>query len=206
MGKSTLTVKNPNRLARTLQSPRDGPEITAAVHVPLGIIALSGWGKASKALLSGGLGCAVMRISLRIDGVAQLLCHISTQIGHCALDLPQEPSDLVFLWGPSMVLVTLALVLVLVLAVVLRLLLVLASILALVGTISIWGLILVLILGILLDYELNKLSLTVGVGAYWLVSGLTLALAGTLVSLVGILQLLKGVAESTRAVTTRATL
>jgi hypothetical protein len=143
-----------------------------------------------------------MRIGLRVDGVAQLLRHIGTQIGHCALNLPQEPSDLVFFWGPSMVLVTL----VLVLAVVLRLLLVLASILALVGTIAVWGLILILILGILLDYELNKLSLAVGVGAYWLVSGLTLALAGALVSLVGILQLLKGVAESTRAVTTRATL
>lgn len=88
-----------------------------------------------------------MRIGLRIDSVAQLLCHIGTQVGHSALDFPQEASDLVFLRGPSMVLVALAL------AVVLRLLLVLAWILALVCTISIWRLI--------LDDELKKkLSLT----------------------------------------------
>jgi hypothetical protein len=93
-----------------------------------------------------------MCIGLRINGVAKLLCHFGAQICHCALDLPQEPSNLVFLLGASMELVALTLALALALAValavalalVLRLLLVLACSLTLVGTITIWGLILIL--------------------------------------------------------------
>jgi hypothetical protein len=85
-----LTVQNPDGLACILQSSGDGPEIAAAIHIPLHIIVFARRSKATEAVLGGGLAGAILGVGLWINGGTNLLRELGTDLGDGTLNLVQE--------------------------------------------------------------------------------------------------------------------
>ena len=92
-----LTVQNPDGFARILQSFRDGPEIAAAIHVPLYIIVFTGRSKTTEAVLGGRLAGTILGVGLRVDGGTNFLSEVVTEFGNGTLDLIQEPAYFILL-------------------------------------------------------------------------------------------------------------
>lgn len=112
---SRLTIEDPDVLLGIFQSPGNGMEIIAPIHVPLHIILFSRGSKASESVPSIGANFffralfgsePILSVTVGVDGSSQLFSKLVTEICNGILELIQEAGDLIGL-GISSLLLTL---------------------------------------------------------------------------------------------------
>lgn len=151
-------------------------------------------------MLCGGLGGSILGVGLGIDSCPKFGGQVGTEIGDGTLNLAQESGEFVFLLGSSLVLRGLTRV-ILLLAQLARL----ALLTLLTVAISVWCLTLILVVLLRRQNPLVKTCADYGNCTYTLSTTLVISLTRRLgVTFVGVLELLEGVAQSSRAITRAA--